>query len=324
MFVPNSFGVALAVLLVGMMCWGSWANAYKITPDRRFELFYWDYVIGIFLTAIVGALTLGSMFGGPTALQNLLAASRESILYALLAGVVLNCGNVLLTAALSLVGMTVAFPIAQGLSIVVGTIISYLITPKGNPIYLFVGVGLVLAAVMLSSLAYRAREANSVKPSKKGFFLAVLSGILFCGFGPLVTKAFACAKPVDPYGAAVLFTAGAFLSTFPLMGYFMRFPVKGAPISAAEFWRSSKKEHLTGLLGGFIWGAGTVFTFTAANYVGMALAGAIGQANSVIAASWGVFVWLEFRGASVRVRLLLVAMFAFYIGGILSMLFSHM
>jgi glucose uptake protein len=247
----------------------------------------------------------------------------SSMLYALLAGIVLNCGNVLLTAALSLVGMAVAFPIALGLSIVVSTILSYLISPKGNPVFLFAGVIGVLIAVVFSSLAYRAREVQSAVPSQKGFLLSIASGILFCGFGPLVTKAFASPSPVGPYGAAVLFTAGAFLSTFPLMGYFMRHPVQGAPLRMSQFWRSSPKEHAAGLFGGLIWGSGTVLTFAAANYVGMALAGAIGQANSLIAAFWGVFVWREFRGASVRAKLLLVTMFAFYIGGIALVACSH-
>jgi glucose uptake protein len=323
MFIPDSFGLAFVVMLAGMVCWGSWANPYKLTPKRRFELFYWDFAVGSFITAVLGALTLGSLFGEPTAIHNFRAAGGVSQLYAFSAGIVLNCGNVLVTAALALVGMAVAFPIALGLSIVVSTILSYLINPKGDPAFLFSGVALVLVAVVFGSLAHRAREAHSVKPSRKGVVLSICAGILFCGFAPLVAKAFASPDPVDPYGAAVLFAAGIFLSTFPLMGYFMRHPVQGPPLPAAEYWRSSEKDHLTGLLSGFIWCTGTVLTFAAANYVGMALAGAIGQANSLVAAVWGVFVWQEFRGASTRAKLLLVTMFSFYIGGIALVAFSH-
>jgi glucose uptake protein len=323
MFIPDTFGVALAVMLAGMVCWGSWANPYKLTPTRRFELFYWDFAVGSFLTALLGALTLGSLFGEPAAIGSFHAAGGLSKFYALLAGIVLNCGNVLVTAALALVGMAVAFPIALGLSIVVSTILSYLIAPRGNPTFLFAGVILVLVAVVFGSLAHRARESHAVKPSRKGILLSFGAGVLFCGFAPLVAKAFASPNPVDPYGAAVLFTAGILLSTFPLMGYFMRHPVQGAPLPSSEYWRSSMKEHLAGILSGFIWCAGTIFTFAAANYVGMALAGAIGQANSLVAAVWGVFVWREFRGASTRAKVLLFAMFSLYIAGVTLVAFSH-
>lgn len=323
MFIPDNFAVALMVMLAGMVCWGSWSNPFKLTPNRRFELFYWDFAVAVLPAALLGALTLGSAFGGPTAVENFQAAGARSMLYALLAGIVLNCGNVLVTAALSLVGMAIAFPIALGLSIVVSTILSYIINPQGNPGYLFSGVALVFVAVVFGSLAYRAREEHSVKPSKKGILLSIGAGVLFCGFAPLVAKAFASPNPVGPYGAAVLFSGGILLSTFPLMGYFMRHPVKGSPLPAIEYWRGSKQEHLTGLLSGFIWCTGTVLTFAAGNFVGMALAGAIGQANSLVAAVWGVFVWREFRGASPSAKLLLVAMFAFYVGGIALVALSH-
>jgi len=323
MFLPQTFATALAMMLAGMVCWGSWANAYKLTPHRRFELFYWDYVIGVFLTAMICALTFGSSFGSPAFIENLLGASRISTVYALLAGVVLNCGNVLLMAGIALAGMAVAFPIALGLSIVVSTALSYMVNPKGNPAFLFAGVALVFVAVVLSSLAYRARERGAAKPPGKGLLVCGAAGILFCGFAPMVAKSFASPQPVGPYGAAVLFTAGALLSTFPLMGYFMRRPVEGSPLAGAEFWKSSSLDHLAGLLGGVIWGLGTVLTFAAADFVGMALAGAIGQANCMVAAVWGVFVWREFRDAPLKPKLFLAAMFAFYLGGIGAIALSH-
>lgn len=323
MFLPQSFGVALLFMLLGMAGWGSWANAYKLTPGRRFELFYWDYAAGIFLTAVLGALTLGSLFGAPTSIENFRDAGLASKGYALLAGVVLNCGNVLLMAGIALAGMAVAFPIALGLSMVVSTALSYMVTPKGDPSYLFTGVALVFVAVVFSSLAYRAREGMTRRPPLKGLLVCLASGVLFCGFAPLVAKSFAAPDPVSPYGAGVLFTAGALLSTFPLMGYIMRHPLEGRPLTARDYWRGSSTEHMAGLLGGLIWGSGTVLTFAAADFVGMALAGAIGQANSLVAAIWGVFVWREFRGAPWRSKTLLTLMFLFYIGGIAAIALSH-
>ena len=323
MYQPESFAAALTLMLIGMIGWGSWGNAYKMTPKRRFELFYIDYVTGTFLIALIGALTMGSWFGAPTFLDNLRSASVESCAYALLAGCVLNFGNILLTAGIALVGMAVAFPIALGLSIVASTFLSYMIAPRGNPVPLFAGVALVFVAVVFSSLAYRARGTDGAKPSRKGLLLCLFSGILFSGFAPLVAKAFSVGSPVSPYGAAVLFTAGALASTFPLMAWFMRRPVEGPPLGPGDFFRSTWREHWVGLVGGFVWGTGTVLTFVAAGFVGMALAGAIGQANSLVAAIWGVFVWREFAGAPARSKLWLTLMFLFYVSGIVSIAFSH-
>jgi glucose uptake protein len=323
MYLPQSFAAALALMLIGMIGWGSWGNAYKLTPKRRFELFYIDYVTGTFLISLAGALTLGSWFGAPTFLDNLRSASAESCWYALLAGCILNFGNILLTAGISLVGMAVAFPIALGLSIVASTFLSYMIAPRGNPVPLFLGVGLVFVAVVFSSLAYRARGKGSETVSRKGLLLCLFAGILFSGFAPLVTKAFSVGHPVSSYGAAVLFTAGALVSTLPLMGWFMRRPVQGPPLGVSDFLHSSGRDHIVGLVGGFVWGTGTVLTFVAADFVGMALAGAIGQANSLVAAVWGVFVWREFAGAPGRSKFLLTLMFLFYVAGIVAIALSH-
>lgn len=323
MFLPHSFGLALLMMLAGMICWGSWANAYKLTPTRRFELFYWDYVAGTFLLSLLAALTLGSLFGGDSFARNFLAAGLQSKLFALLAGVTLNFGNILLLAGVSLVGMSVAFPISLGLSLVVSTVLSYLITPRGDAAWLFSGVTLVFFAVVLNSFAYRSRGAVEARASMKGILICIASGVSFCAFAPLVTKSFAARDPIGPYGAAVMFTAGAFLSTFPFMSYFMRRPLDGPPIGARDFWASTSKEHTAGMLGGAIWGSGTVLTFAAADFVGMALAGAIGQANSLVAAVWGVFVWREFRGAPARSRMLLALMFVCYVGGIACIARSH-
>jgi len=317
MFLPESFAVALLMMVLGMIFWGSWPNTYKLTRDWRFELFYWDYALGIFLTSILLGFTFGTFFGGTTFWQNLVEADRSAWLYAFLAGVLWNCGNVLLVAGLALVGMAVAFPVAIGLALVVGVVGSYLVMPRGNPVLLFLGVGWVLLAVILNSAAYRSAAESRPKVSKSGLWICLLAGVLFSGFGPLVGKALSAPSPLGPYGITFLFTFGALVSTFPLMAYFMKRPVDGAPLSAADYQRGTVKEHAAGLLGGLIWGLGTTLTFTAASMVGIALAYAIGQANPLIAALWGVFVWHEFRGAPRRSRVLLAFMFLLYLAGLI-------
>ncbi len=322
MFLPDSFPAALTLMLIGMVCWGSWANPYKLTRHWPFELFYLDYAMGIFATSVIAALTLGMLYGAPNAWENLRAADGSAWLYAVLAGVVLNCGNVLLTAAMARVGMATAFPVSIGISFVAGTALSYLVTPRGDPALLSSGVLLVLAAVVVNAAAYR--SAATVKPEapRAGLGLCVAAGLLLCGFGPLVAKALASTRPLAPYPAAVLFTLGALISTLPLLRYVMPRLVGAAPRTLNEYRGGSAVQHWAGWAAGVIWGSGTVAAFIAANTAGMALSGAIGQANPLIAALWGVFVWHEFAGAPRRARSLLAVMFALYTLGIVLLALS--
>src|ERR1700721_2787734 len=137
MYQPQLYGIALSFMVVSMLCWGSWANTLKLTPGYRFQLFYWDYVIGLFAGAIVWGLTLGSMGSiGLPFLADLTHASSHSILWAIVGGIDFNIANLLLVAAIDIAGLAVAFPIGIGLALVVGAVSSYLISPAGNPVVL--------------------------------------------------------------------------------------------------------------------------------------------------------------------------------------------
>jgi glucose uptake protein len=317
MFLPSSYAVALVMMLLGMFCWGSWPNTFKVTRNWRFELFYWDYVFGIFLTSVVLGLTLGTLFGPKTYLEDLLQADRSAWLFALLAGALWNLGNILLTAGVALVGLAVAFPVSIGMALVVGVVGSYLITPRGNPILLFAGVGLVFVAVVVNSLAYRTAAASRPKVSGAGLTICIVSGVLFSGFGPLLAKAFSASHPLGPYGVISLFTLGGLLSTFPMMVYLMRHPVDGAPVGLEDYRRGPLTYHAAGLLGGVIWTFGMTLIFVPQDMVGTALAYAIGQSNPLVAALWGVFIWREFRGASRKSHVLVALMFILYSGGLM-------
>jgi glucose uptake protein len=317
MFLPGSYAVALVMMLAGMFFWGSWPNTYKLTRNWRVELFYWDYAFGIFLTSIIIGLTLGTLFGPRTFAADLAGADHSAWLYAIVAGALWNCGNVLLMFGVSLVGLAVAFPLSIGLALVVGVIGSYMVMPRGNPVLLYFGVAMVFIAVVFNSLAYRAAAKSKQKASKAGLIVCLLAGILFSGFGPLVGKALSSANPLGPYGVTFLFTLGALISTVPIMAYFMRHPVEGSPLGWQDYRKGTAREHAAGLLGGFFWGLGTTFTFVPASLVGIAVAYAIGQVNPLIAALWGVFVWREFKGAPSRAHALLGFMFLLYFGGLL-------
>jgi glucose uptake protein len=317
MYLPGTYAAALVMMLAGMFFWGSWPNTYKLTQNWRVELFYWDYAFGIFLSSILVGLTLGTYFGPKTFLVDLLAADHSAWLYAAAAGALWNCGNVLLVFGVALVGLAVAFPLSIGLALVVGVIGSYIVMPRGNPMLLCVGVAMVFAAVVFNSLAYKAAAKTKQKVSSKGLVVCLLAGVLFSGFGPLVGKALSSPKPLGPYGVTFFFTLGALISTALLLSYFMRHPIDGTPLRWADYRRGTGREHTAGLLGGFFWTLGTTFTFVPASMVGIALAYAIGQANPLIAALWGVFVWREFKGSPGRAHVLLGLMFALYLGGLL-------
>jgi glucose uptake protein len=314
MFVPTTFAVALLMTIFSTVCWGSFANTFKGTKNYRFELYYWDYGLGIFLISVVLAFTMGSFAGGPTAfLANLHSADGINLFYATLGGFIFNIANVLLVAGIEIVGLAIAFPISIGLALVEGVVLSYVLQPKGNPMLLGAGVLMALVAVVLVGKAYGALRTDGSMVSRRGVAVCVISGVLMGIFAPFVTRAMTRGNTLTPYTTAVFLTLGAFLCCFVFNTILMRRPIVGSPVAAADYFRAPGTYHALGLLGGAIWGIGTVFNFVAASLVGVAISYAIGQASPMVACLWGVFVWKEFRGANARAKGYLAAMFAAYL-----------
>ena len=142
MFTPHSFGLALLMMVATAVCWGSWANTFKGVRDYRFELFYWDYAVGIFLASLIYAFTMGSTANDSSSfLTNVRGADASNIGWALLAGVIFNLANLLLVAGIDMAGLATAFPVSIGIALVVGTLLSYVLQPKGNLAVLSAGVG---------------------------------------------------------------------------------------------------------------------------------------------------------------------------------------
>jgi glucose uptake protein len=137
MFVPQAFATALLMTILSTICWGSFANTYKLTKNYRFELYYWDYAAGIFLISLVLAFTMGSTPGGDHSfMSNLSIAARGNLFYAALGGFIFNIANFLLIAGIGMVGLAIAFPISIGIALVEGVVLSYLIQPKGSAVLL--------------------------------------------------------------------------------------------------------------------------------------------------------------------------------------------
>ena len=320
MFVPTTYAVALVMMILSMVCWGSWANTQKLCKNWRFELFYWDYVWGILLATVFIGFTLGTTNSASpdSFMTNLGRADAHHLLLAFLGGIVFNIANILLVAAIAIAGLAVAFPIGIGLALVIGSVLNYIITPAGNPLLLFGGIALVCVAIVLDAMAYR-KISQDLKVSTRGILLSLLCGVGMGLFYPFVAKALTGPNHLGPYTVAYVFGIGVLVCTVPLNYIFMRRPVSGPPVGFGDYLRGNKALHFWGVLGGMIWGVGTISNFVASyvQMVGPAASYALGQGATMVSAIWGVFVWKEFAGADRPVKRLLALMFAFFIAGLI-------
>jgi len=313
MYTPQTLSVALLMMITSAICWGSWANTYKGVKNYRFELFYWDYAIGIFLISLILGHTMGSTgHNSQSLVENIHSTGVSNVVYALIGGAWFNLANLLLVAAIDMAGLSVAFPISIGIALVVGVVLSYILQPKGNAMLLALGVACALIAVILDGKAYGSLASTGRVISKKSLIVCIVSGILMGLWAPFLTRAMTIGNPLGPYAACVFLTLGALLSCFVWNIYFMKRPLVGEPVSFSGFFRGPASGHALGLLGGFIWGTGTVFNMVAASLTGVAISYAIGQSAPMVAALWGIFAWKEFDGSSSRAKLYLVLMFVFY------------
>jgi glucose uptake protein len=323
MLLPETYQAVLFLMLLSMLCWGSWANTLKLCQGYRFQLFYWDYALGVLVGAMLLGLTAGSHGStGTPFLSDLVQTPVESMKLAALGGVVFNVANLLLVAAIDVAGLAVAFPIGIGLALVVGSVWSYTVSPKGNPILLFGGVALVVVAIVLDAGAYRAREQGGRTATRRGIVLSLVAGLLMGSFYPLVARSMQAVgdhPAPGPYAVAMFFAVGVLLSTVPANLILMWRPLDGKPrVQGSDYWSALWRWHFAGLLGGMIWCAGAVTNFlgSGAHKVGPAVSYSIGQGATMISACWGVFVWREFAGAPAIAHRLLAMMFLFFLLGL--------
>jgi glucose uptake protein len=318
MFTPHSLGIALFMMITSAICWGSWANTYKGVKNYRFELFYWDYAIGIFVVSLILAFTMGSSGNNADSfLNNVHSADTNNIVSTMVGGAIFNLANLLLVAAIDMAGLAIAFPVSIGIALVVGVISSFAIQMKGNAPLLAAGVVCALIAVVLDGKAYGSLAIAGRSVSKKSIIVCVVSGVLMGLWAPFVARAMTHGNTLGPYSIAVFLTLGALLSCLIWNIYFMKHPLVGEPVSFSGYFSGPISGHVLGLLGGFIWGIGMVFNLVAASFTGVAISYAIGQSAPMVAALWGVLAWKEFAGAPSKAKTYLVLMFVFYCLGIL-------
>ena len=330
MYYCSDYALAVFFCVITMFCWGSWGNTQKLAGKTwRYELFYWDYVIGVVLFALVSGLTAGSI--GANAdwgfVANLKQASAGNLGSAFLGGIVFNAANILLAAAISIAGMSVAFPIGIGLALVLGVVVNYIGVPKGDPTLLFSGVALIVVAILCNAFAYKIKQTRESKESNnivKGIVLSIVCGALMAFFYRFIActmdmefaKGAPTAGMMTPYSAFFVFTLGIFASNFVFNAIAMRHPVSGSPITEKDYLKGGFPIHLVGILGGLIWGLGNGINLVAAGCAGAAISYGLGQGATLVSALWGILIWKEFSGAPKSASALNVAMFVLFVLGL--------
>lgn len=331
MYIVGSYTLAVILCFVTMLCWGSWGNTQKLAAKSwRYELFYWDYVIGMVIFALLLALTLGS-FGhdGEPFFKNIAHVSLANWGWIIIGGIIFNASNILLSASTSIAGLSVAFPLGVGIALVLGVVNNYIVNHTGNPALLAIGVALVVIAIICNGVASGKKGESGISKAdqKKGIILAVCAGLLMSFFSSFVMRGMGnvdavadsakfAAPYATPYTASVIFTLGVLLSNFLFNTIVMKKPFVGEPVTYKQYFAGNAKTHLVGMLGGAIWCLGTALSYITSKAAGPAISYALGQGAPMIAAIWGVFVWKEFKGSGKNVYTLLGLMFLFFIVGL--------
>jgi len=318
MYYCASYPLAVAFCVFTMLCWGSWGNAQKLAGDWPYRHFYWDFVAGMVVFAVLFGLTAGSCGGGAWGfVANLRQASAANVGSALLGGLIFNAALILLVKAIDMVGLSVAFPVCNGLSIALGTAVNYFVEPKGSPVWIFGGIALIVLAVASNAAAGNMTAAKGANGAKgKGIAIAIVSGVLMSFYYSFVARTidmdFAAPAPaagkLSPYAAFFLFVAGTFLSTFFLN-----------PVKPSAYFRGGK-VHLAGFLGAAIWAAGTCLSFVSAGPAGAAIAFGLGQGATLVSAVWGIFVWREFKDAPRAAAVLNAVFFTLFVAGLAALI----
>ncbi|MCW3089521.1 MAG: multidrug transporter permease [Ferruginibacter sp.] len=331
MFIVQNYSLAILCCFITMLCWGSWANTQKLVTGKwRYELFYWDYVIGILLFSLIAAFTLGSWGSfGRSFLPDFRQASWAGIGSAFLGGIIFNLANILLTAAIAIAGMSVAFPVGIGIALILGVVINYMGVQKGDPLLLFAGVLFVMLAIILNAIAYKKAAISSSRASTKGILLSIAAGVLMSFFYRFIAASmdlnnFVQPEPfkMTPYTAFVVFAVGILASNFIFNTVMMKRPLEGPSLSYKTYFSGKLSLHLVGVLGGAIWGIGNLLNLLAAGKAGPAVSYGLGQGATLVAAVWGVLIWKEFKNAQGKVTGLLAGMFACFIVGLILIIIS--
>lgn len=256
----------------------------------------------------------------------------------MLAGVIWNTANIFLTAANSVAGMAVGFPIGGGLGWIGGVVFNYLLIVlagekyPGDQTLLWIGLVVAIAAILFCAKAYSRLTSSQHKTPTRGVLMAVISGIGFMFFYGFVVKSIdpqyvsAGTGSLTPYAGVFFFALGVLLTTPIVNGIAMAHPVEGGKKVTMKdyFTKGDVKTHMIGMLGGFIWMSGMVISFMASGGGNPAVNYALSNASPVVAMIWGVLIWREFKEAPKGTNKLLFAMFFLFLAGLILISLSNL
>lgn len=331
MVLPTTYDSAILLLLLSLLCLGSWANMLKLSGHQwRFELFYFDFAIGAVLLAVAAAFTFGT-FGSEMAFNDrILVAGRSAQAYVIASGFIFNLGSMLLVAAISLLGMSAAFPLSIGGALIVASLFNF---HADNILLLISGLVLLLLALVLAGSACRMRDFMLVKSASapprsrapvkskrrktsKGLIAALLAGIPLGLFFPLFLRGAAGEFGLGPYAGMLLFCIGLLISTIVFNFYFMNIAIEGGPLALTAYFRGNLRQHLLGFTAGATWALGALAAALAqfsSPQLGVPgrLSIILPLASVVLALVWGVLAWKEFP-AKTRNALVLISLTAVF------------
>jgi glucose uptake protein len=325
MYIIHSYSLAIVFCIVTMFCWGSWGNTQKLASKTwRYEFFYWDYVLGVLIFSLISAFTLGSIGSeGRPFLDDIAQANLHNIGSAFLGGIVFNAANILLSAAIAICGLSVAFPVGIGLALVLGVLVNYFGAAKGEPIFILIGVIFITIAIILNGMAYKKALTGSKKVSAKGITISIFAGVIMAFFYRFVAASMdlenfssPAAGKLTPYTAVFIFSLGIFISNFVFNTIAMKRPIEGLPLNIRDYFKGNLKTHMVGILGGSIWCIGQSFSLIASGKAGAAISYGLGQGATLVSALWGILVWQEFKGAPKSSHMLNSAMFVLFLIGL--------
>jgi len=336
MILPESYSAVLLLMVLSLLCLGSWASLFKFAGKWRFELFYLDFAVGLMFAALLCGFTLGNIgYDGFNFLDDLQHAGKRQWLYVFIGGLIFNLGNMLLVAAVSVSGLAVAFPMGMGMALLLGTGLGFGSRPAGNSLLLGLGCLLILTSIVVSMISYRiigvaqhealarAGLAKSTRrPSPlKGIILALAAGLLIGAFVPLVDKARTGDLGLGPYAAGALFAFGVFGSSFVYDLFLMNLPVDGEPVEITSYLDGKLKQHLSGVISGIVWYSGVLLAWICAsvpeNLQGSPLTRfVLLQGSPIVAAIWGIVIFKEFKESDMRVKLMGTLMIVMFLCGL--------
>ena len=336
MILPQSYPAVMFLMVLSLLCLGSWASLFKYAGKWRFELFYLDFAIGLMLAAVIYSFTVGNLgYDGFNLIDDLQNAGKRHWMYVFVGGLIFNLGNMLLVAAVSVSGLAVAFPMGLGISLLLGTALGLGGRPADNSLLLILGCLLILASIVVNAVSYRIMgvakhesqaRAGLAKSTRrpnplKGIILALVAGLLIGACVPLVERARVGDLGLGPYGVGLLFAFAMFISSFVYDIFLMNLPVEGEAVEFTAYLDGKLKQHLSGIVSGVIWYTGAILAWVCTTVPVELQGGALArfmlqQGSPIVAALWGILIFREFKQSDVRVKLMGTLMIVLFLCGL--------